>query len=418
MIQLHPHTEVEHDCPYCQQRLACTGWLIPGMRNLAQLNCARCGREFYGDLRSGQALYTPMLLEKATGVVHDAYGVDWFADWLSDSYADRVEAPISFEVQELRKVNKPVVFLNCIDTLYGHSLLKLLNAERLFKRHPDLDLIVMVPALLAWMVPDGAAQIWKVDLSLPRGREWNDWVDREIHTRLAAFERVFLSFAYSHPRSDEYEITRFTQVLPFPLEEWAARLQRPTVTFIWRDDRSWQSSTPTAPSGRRMFKNRRPWASIPDEQHEQVLKLAETLRNDWPTLDFAVAGLGKDTSRKFPEWITDLRLSSVDDNGERRLCQRYAASHVVVGVHGSSMLLPSGHAGSVVEFIDSDRWGNFTQDILFREGDNCREMFFRYRFIPRSMSPSLVAKLVNQLLSGREIFRELMNTKRGLTSAD
>ncbi len=53
---------------------------------------------------------------------------------------------------------------------------------------------------------------------------------------------------------------------------------------------------------------------------------------------------------------------------------------LVIGVHGSNMLLPTAHAGSLVELIGPERWGNFTQDVLFREAGDCRETFFRYRF--------------------------------------
>lgn len=252
-VPLHPTTEAAHECPHCRVRLGVEGWHIPGMRNLADLRCTRCGREFYGDLAAGQALYTPMLLEKATGVVHDVHRVDWFAGWLRESYARRADAPVPFEVLELRPVARHVVLLNCLDTLYGHSLLKLLNAQHYIDHRRDVDLVVLVPSFLAWMVPDGAAQVWVVGLPLRRGTEWNDWLAREIRRRVETFESVSLSHALSHPRPDEYDIERFTRVTPFPLEEWGARLERPTVTFIWRDDRPWgepDADEPATPRGK------------------------------------------------------------------------------------------------------------------------------------------------------------------------
>jgi hypothetical protein len=127
-----------------------------------------------------------------------------------------------------------------------------------------------------------------------------------------------------------------------------------------------------------------------------VSALAEALRRDWPTLDFAVAGLSGDGGDgAFPAWVRDLRRPSVDEDAERRWCARYAESHVVVGVHGSNMLLPSAHAGAVVELIGPERWGNFTQDILFRDSGDCRELLFRYRFLPDSTPPPALAPLLN-----------------------
>ncbi|MEJ7700938.1 MAG: hypothetical protein WKF71_15015 [Pyrinomonadaceae bacterium] len=79
----------------------------------------------------------------------------------------------------------------------------------------------------------------------------------------------------------------------------------------------------------------------------------------------------------------------------------------VVGVHGSNMLLPSAHAGSVIELIGEDRWGNYLQDILFRVSDS-REMFFRYRFVPTSTTPEELSRLALTLLR-YEDFRRLMS---------
>jgi hypothetical protein len=411
-VGLRPLTEADHECPHCRARLSAVGWHVPGMRNLADLRCPRCGREFYGDLAAGQALYTPMLLEKATGEVHDPHGVEWFAGWLRDSYARRSDAPVPFEARERRPVTRRVVLLNCLDTLYGHSLLKLLNAQYYLDRCADVDLIVIVPSLLAWMVPDGVAQVWAVGLPLRRGTEWNEWLAREFRRRVEAFESVSLGHALSHPRPDEYDIERFTRVEPFPLREWAGRLERPTVTFIWRDDRPWRASDDGAATTRRekLMRSLSPAARAAGGQHLAVSALAEALRREWPALDFAVAGLSEAAGVEvFPAWVKDLRRPSVDEEAERRWCERYAESHVVVGVHGSNMLLPSAHAGAVVELIGPERWGNFTQDILFRESGDCRELLFRYRFLPDSTPPPALAQMVGLLLRGRESFRRLMN---------
>jgi hypothetical protein len=411
-VGLHPSTDAEHDCPHCRVRLSVEGWHVPGMRNLAALLCPTCGREFFGDLAAGQALYTPMLLEKATGAVHDPHGVEWFAGWLRDSYARRLDEPVPFDVREHRPVIRPVVLLNCLDTLYGHSLLKLLNAQHYLDRRADVDLVLIVPSFLAWMVPDGAAQVWVVGLPLRRGTEWNEWLAREVRRRVETFNDVSLGLALSHPRPDEFDIERFTRVSPFPLGEWDARLGRPTVTFIWRDDRPWRAQTDAAPSARGGG-IRRLIASRPRTTGGQlrlVCELAKALRREVPALDFAIAGLSDDGARgKLPEWVGDLRRTALDAEAERGWCERYAESHVVVGVHGSNMLLPSAHAGGVVELIGPERWGNFTQDIIFRDAGDCRETLFRYRFVDESTPPSDLARLVGMILTRRESFRRLMN---------
>lgn len=408
MISLHPNPQADCECVYCRTPLEKLGWLITGMRNLADLRCPQCGREFYGDLRAGQALYTPLLLEKETGEVHDDYGIKWFAGWLREAYAGRTNKPLPFKVQEHAPITRAVVLLNCLDAVYGHALLKLLNAQHYLEHRPDVDVIVMVQPFLEWMIPEGVAQVWTIDLPLRRGTEWNDWLASEVRRRVEAFSRVKLSVALSHPHPDDFEIERFTRITPFPLDEWATRLERPTVTFIWRDDRLWQTAIePTSDSLSRVKRRlKRPEHPL-SEQRRKVSFLADTLSRECASLDFAVAGIGEPGG--LPASILDMRRTELNAGVEREWCERYAASHIVVGVHGSNMLLPSAHAGGCVELIGSERWGNFLQDILFRPAD-CREMFFRYRFMPDTTDAAQLAQLLSSMLRGFPGWLALMGT--------
>lgn len=397
MIRLHPFPDADHICPYCQVRLEVRDWHIPGMRNLADLKCPQCKREFYGDLPAGHGLYYPMLLEQATGKVHDKYGVSWFAKWLHDSYLNRVNLPLKFTVEELRPL-KHAILLNCLDTLYGHCLLKLLNAQYYIDHCSDFDLIVLIPHFLRWMVPDKVAAIWTVDLPLKRGTEWNDWLADQIKNRINIVKECHLSVAFSHPHPSDYDIERFTRVRPFPIEEWGKRLNCPTVTFIWREDRIWWDESRYGYWQRikRILNHRSNLAQYRlNEQKKRVIALAEALHQYFPNLDFAVAGLGHPGG--LPNWIADLRTLEINEQIEKAWCERYAQSHVVVGVHGSNMLLPSAHAGAVVELVPPDYWKNLIQDILMKIRD-IRETIYRHRFLPSNASAVVVAEIIASLL--------------------
>ena len=89
------------------------------------------------------------------------------------------------------------MLLNCLDTLYGHSLLKLLNAQHYLDRPPDIDLIEIAPSFLARIMPDGVAQVWEVGLPLRRGTDCDEWLAREIRSRVEAFESVSLNHSRS-----------------------------------------------------------------------------------------------------------------------------------------------------------------------------------------------------------------------------
>lgn len=396
MIRLHPIPDAEHDCPVCRVRLDVRGWLIPGMRNLADLVCRKCGREYYGDLPTGQALYTPQLLDKATGHVYDEYRNAWFAAWLKESYSQRSAAPLPFKVEEFKPLRRPLL-LNCLDRCYGHCLTKLLSAQYYMERTPERDLIALVPRVLRWMVPEGVAAIWTVDLPLNSGNVWSDWLAEEIRRRITPFSACELSVAFQNLHPSLYQIQRFTGVQPFPLEQWSERLVKPVVTYICRPDRLW---LPAYREDCRWF-HPDAWRCRTAERRHQayqrrcIVAMGLGLRRVWQDLDYAVVGFGREET--FPAWIQDLRVARADEAVEVQWCQRYAASHVVVGIHGSNMLLPTAHAGAVVELMPADRWGNTIQDILLPMTDPL-DALYRCRIIPQETRPEGVALLLDLIL--------------------
>ena len=130
-----------------------------------------------------------------------------------------------------------------------------------------------------------------------------------------------------------------------------------------------------------------------------MLRLAMAMQHIAPQIRFSVAGLGRPGG--LPHWIADMRSLEVTESTERAWCELYAQSHVVIGVHGSNMLLPSAHAGAVVELMPPERWGNILQDILLRDTD-CRETLFRFRIVPISIEPDELAALVVELVRNHE----------------
>jgi hypothetical protein len=402
MIRLHPIPDATFACPHGCGPLIVTGWYIPGMRTLAELACPQCGREYYGDLPAGHGLYYPMLLEKSNGAVYAQRDATWWRELLRESYAARTNTSLNLSVEEFRPLRN-VVLLNCLDVLYGHCLLKLLNAQVYLDHHRDCDLVVLIPRFLRWLVPDGVAAIWTADLPLRRGGEWNEWLAAELYKRIGVMKQCSLSPAQPHPNPESFQIERFTRVTPFPDERFGASAK---VTFIWREDRLWKPATEVSVRERlkkslspklkrqtrrllRRVKSGR-W-SVPsrflEHQTQRVRLLAGALRAEQHAIDFAVVGFGKPGG--LPDWIGDFRATQVDEARERAWCERYAQSHLVIGVHGSNMLLPSAHAGAVIDLMPPDRWSNLGQDILLRPQSAIR-LLLRYRFLPVSTSPAEV----------------------------
>lgn len=97
--------------------------------------------------------------------------------------------------------------------------------------------------------------------------------------------------------------------------------------------------------------------------------------------------------------IRDLRVEAPDADEERALCRRYADSHVVMGVHSSNMLLPSGHAGATFELLPNKRYGNLWQDLLPQTSE-AKSTLFHYRMLPLDASPGPMADHVTEFIEG------------------
>jgi hypothetical protein len=408
MIDLHPVPETDHRCPECATELEPVDWYIPGMLMLADLACPDCEREFYGNLAAGQGLLNPAVVDKETGTVTPFGEENWFTNILKDGYANRQREDITVERSEPESLTDPIL-LNCLDMNYIHSVGKLLNADYYCQHTPDRDLIVLIPAFLEWMVPDAVDAVWTADISLRNGQHWNDALAEQIHDAVERFDSCSLSLAFLFPDPDEYAIERFTGVEPFPLSEWADRLDEPTVTFIWRGgDSSARRLWCSWIRAERLTQKARGYLNRVDnkfgsprlglrEQRRNIIQTARTLRTMVPEVDCAVAGVG--TEYTFPEWMDDIRFERPDEDQERQLCRQYAKSHVVAGVHGSHMALPSAHAGGLVQVIPPAKRGNMTTDLLFQGGE-FRETLLRHRILPTTVSTTTVAREISAVLLG------------------
>ena len=304
----------------------------------------------------------------------------WFGQPLLDSLkAPEFDVDIPLTVMRATE-RKRVLILNCLDSLYGHSLLKLLNAERHLRQNSELGLVVIVPRILRWMVPEGVAEIWTVDLPLSKANRYHPKLAHRINAECERFDTIYLSRAYSHP--SEFDITRFTGVSRHDFTAPAFR-----ITYIWREDRPWASSFSSRAANKvKSQKLLLLWQNI------RVHRLFSLLRRHFPEARFTVVGVGRST--RFPAWIDDQRVEKFTDELERRLCQVYAESRLVIGVHGSNMLLPSAHAGITIDLMPDEKWFNMAQDILYQangQDEDERISAFRHQYFPASSSPRLLS---------------------------
>lgn len=172
MIRIKPTIDQETPCPYCGTILIPYKVLWRGIHVCAESRCSQCNVTFVDELRIGHGVLFPHCIDSAAGKVFQSIstlpgGQDIGIGW-GESLLKISQNPSSAQVTLSKEVfhsAKRVVILNCIDNLYGHCLLKLLNAQRHLDSSPEFGLVVLVPKFLRWMVPDGVAEICVVLIS-------------------------------------------------------------------------------------------------------------------------------------------------------------------------------------------------------------------------------------------------------------
>jgi hypothetical protein len=396
MIQIRPDIYFNEQSPYGSDGVLKPRRIIwQGIHTCVETVCSSTGQILIADLPVGHATLNSCTVNVQTQEIFCAEAVrQWLGKPLLDSLTHPSSEDVPMTVERIRE-SKNVVILNCIDHLYGHAVLKLFNAERHLQSNSDVRVIVIVQEFLRWMVPSGVAEIWTVQLPLSKAMQYYPRLDQKITDECTRFETVSVSTAYSHPSVQN--ISLFSKT-----ERHNDHAEKYRVTFIWRNDRPWI----TNPYLILVAKKTGLMDILITIQNRKTIRLFSKLRRKLPAVKFTIAGIGKKT--QFPDWIDDQRVDKVTEEAELALCRVYAESRLVIGVHGSSMLLPSAHAGMTIDLMPKERWGNFAQDIVYQESDP-RIGSFRYRFFPVSTAVTILAHLIETQLREFEYFKKQMS---------
>jgi len=353
----------------------------------------------------GHTLFYPIQISKDLEDIY--YNEDKNLSWIIDPLKKAISKPNSDPIKvDIKKYSdkENVVFINCLDYLYGHVLLKLLNAQYYIEQRPDLGVILILPKSFEWLAPKGTSEVWLVDISLSQAREWYTKLDNLYQTEIKKYKNAYISLAFSSPDPSLIKIEDFTKVNRFSIDEFDTR--NPVITYIYRKDRLWLPGNflNAISLAANHFKIKPLMAILLLLQHFRIKKLFRKLKRLLPEAKINIVGLGCDG--RMQNYINDLRKTSLTAEQETEWCRTYADSHLVIGMHGSNMLLPSAHAAGFIEMLPSERYGNILQDVLLPYTD--RKSHFLGRFVSPDASAASIAKLAHSVITKYKDFKKSM----------
>lgn len=408
MIELKPNIYNKFLCPECKnENIKVIDIIFQGIHVLADCKCNICNFEFYHDFPVGHALSYPIAIGKINKIIYSKNNLEWFSKPLKDSFLSKSKDRIKIE-KKIFFDKKDVIILNCMDYLYGHVLLKLFNALYYIDNCKEYGLIIIIPKMFKWLLPEGISEAWIIDVNLKEAQNWFIELEEFVKKEFKRFDKIYLSLAFSHPDPSEIDIARFTKIKRFNLDKFLEN--KINITFITREDRLWFNSKLEL----FIYKILRKLRLIRYFnkyfvyfQNELINRTYKQIINELPSANFNVVGLGK--SGKFKIHINDYRERNISEEVEIKWCEIYSKSHVVIGMHGSNMLLPTALAAGFIEILPKDRYGNIIQEIFLPYKK--RELFYLGRFVGEFANPNEIASHAIAIIKHFSGFNKNMNDK-------
>lgn len=400
MIEIKPTISEQFHLPKHSEECAVVeGIVFVGTHVLAKCHYSSSEQHFYQAFPVGHTWQYPVVFsEDGQNTYYQAEAKLWLAEPLIESFLSHHTAKPILIRRDVRKTYRQVIILNCLDSCYGHCLYKLFNAQRHLLQHSELGLILLIPKSLRWLVPEGTAEIWEVDASTRQLKQYIPNLDGFVKSSLEAYDKVYLSRAITQLNTLEIDTKRFTKIAPFGLDDFSET--NPRVTFVMREDRFWLASRADHFLYLASVKfNTLSWMKFyfVYRQNYMVRKAARKTKTQLANAQFFVTGMG--CNGTFGKSIKDCRVANeVSEEKEREWAYLFSTSHIIIGVHGSNMLIPTSLAAAFVILVPDYKIAHWGEDVIARH--TAPNATFLGRFLSSLASTEQVASHVVHLIKG------------------
>ena len=394
MWSLKPYKSPPSKCPKCSHKNAgFQTYFFTGAHILGEGDCKGCGSHYFHNWPIGHGAEFPVAFTNNGIAKYPVKADQWMARPLIKAVQDdfRVAAPI---LRNVRKKINQALLLNCLDPCYGHVIWKLFNTFHYQGVSFPQGVVVLIPESCVWMVPDHVAEIWAVDLPL---RDINcpiDSLNLFIEKVSEKYDSLQILPVFTHIDHQKIDFYQYFRTKSFQISEFGNK--QPCVTFIWREDRFWLRTRLEEWLSFVVMKLSINWLK-PWFLHRQLRAMEEVSKQvslESPSTIFKVVGLGAWGS--FPESFEDLRRITLTEDWEKKWCLAYAQSHLIVGVHGSSMLIPTALSAGFIELLPRHKIPFISEDVLTKHP--VRYQTFLGRHLDMFTSTRSISRHINSIL--------------------
>jgi hypothetical protein len=390
VTKIWPDVSGVFPCPVCQTGTPAAALVFQGIHVLTSCTCSSCNATFYHTLPSGHDTLYPIAftIDKQTAV-YSQKAMQWLAKPLLESMDTPLNNIRISKVIKIKEIGKKAIIINCLDTCFGHVFTKLCNSTICKQEFPDYHVIALVPATMSWLLPDLLDEAWLVEAPLAFLNKNLTNVDDFVKNELKRFDEVHLHSTSIYVDMERVDFYDYLKNHPFALENFSKTPY--TVTFITREDRFWHrwkveemfflacSKYKLLPYFRWYFCYRQ--NRLIGQASKQIMSIIKDIR-------FHVAGLGK--TGNLENNIQDSRKETLSEKDEQDWMSLYARSHIVIGVHGSNMIIPSILAAGFIEILPEYKIDHLGEDTMKQYNNRLTQ--FLCRHIAGRASPHVVAR--------------------------
>ncbi len=412
MLEIYPAPNLIFTCHNCNKKdQAAIELLFPGKAVLAKTWCKHCNSTSYYSYPTGHFLGFPVSFNEKEANYHPRAHL-WLAQPLIESFQnDEKKTNVTIE-KIIHKKAEQAILLNCLDSCYGHVFHKMMNALLHLKHQPEMGLVLLIPKSFLWLVPDGVAEVWHIDISLRDSDNWISNLDSFVKTEMKRFQKVYLSLAFTHLESTNLDLSTLTKTKKFDLVKFDSL--PPTITFICREDRVWlnnylENFLFLAAVKFKLLRYFQPY--FVRRQNHLFSKAAKKINKRIKNVRFLAVGIGKTGS--LGKNITDHRHEGgvMTEAEEKQWCALYAQSHIVIGIHGSNMIIPTSLSAGFIELLPRYKIPHLTEEVTPPHAGRYRH--FLGRFLDQFSSTRLLALNAISMLTDFRYF--YVNTEKKFT---